>query len=516
VIYEFEADEVRPEYRDPPAAALIARDLPRHALMVRRQLEARSPALRACYRWASGTAPPQPARLRAAFTVDPWGDTHDVHVTPDAPRSATLALCLRDVLAGLRLLPGVARRTRITLVQRFRPSGQPAPTSPWPRPALTRPSPWPGRACLLGPATLPEDVLDLGDTLAPVTDFDWLASCRKNEAERVAKELEKCRAAGVLCRTHPRRCWDGQRWGQVIYRPRHSKEEIRRAFRQHRGDLQACYREALSRRPGLQGTLTIRARWLSGGLPLEVTVTGEPAPDPVLAACVHQVATRVSLSLLQHAHDEQVTYPLRLVPDPLDDDPSPGLTGTGPLCLARRRAVAHAEAALAAHDGEVALRWLTALRVGQRTCRLTVLSVQAALRVHPWESPALDPLLEAFVRDVRAPGARAVRACWDDLTRSLGEPIREALATHQELVRLDRVEAAARRLGLLLGHRPPPDWALEAAYARAEALRLLGRLREAEAAFRRVARDARGSLAERAAQEAAECAGRLLQEENIR
>ncbi len=70
-------------------------------------------------------------------------------------------------------------------------------------------------------------------------------------------------------------------------------EGVRSALRASQGDLEACYREALSRSPRLDGTLVVEVR-LGGkaGPPRSARIAADSAHDEALAACVRGVAAR--------------------------------------------------------------------------------------------------------------------------------------------------------------------------------------------------------------------------------
>jgi hypothetical protein len=69
--------------------------------------------------------------------------------------------------------------------------------------------------------------------------------------------------------------------------------EVRSALRASQADLEACYREALSRTPRLDGTLVVEVA-LGGkaGPPRSARIAADSAQDEALAACVQGVAAR--------------------------------------------------------------------------------------------------------------------------------------------------------------------------------------------------------------------------------
>ncbi len=69
--------------------------------------------------------------------------------------------------------------------------------------------------------------------------------------------------------------------------------EVRSALRASQADLEACYREALSRSPSLDGTLVVEVA-LGGkaGPPRSARIAADSAQDEALAACVQGVAAR--------------------------------------------------------------------------------------------------------------------------------------------------------------------------------------------------------------------------------
>ena len=69
---------------------------------------------------------------------------------------------------------------------------------------------------------------------------------------------------------------------------------LRQAAEARRGDLEGCYRRALQRDPGLDGSVVADLDLAAGGQPRSVRVAADSVQDEAMVSCVHDVlaATR--------------------------------------------------------------------------------------------------------------------------------------------------------------------------------------------------------------------------------
>jgi hypothetical protein len=445
--------------------------------------------LRACYRWARGTAPSLAATLSAVVRIDDWGDVESADVETEAPGARPVTACIKEVLAGM-YLQNVGRPTEIRMrIKLVRTGlGRPHETRPKARAPLGPP---PG---LCPAAQAPPAVLDLGDPIV-IDDFDqWQSGdeedfrdCQSKHSEALACRRDgHSRSCGSTAPCHFRRSESALGGSSRMFPDVYPN--LPQRLLANLGAYRACYAEANTPPQDLDDTRHIEVWFDRRGFVAAVTPRGKTrALHDRLEDCLEAALRNVWIEAVRPMQAE-VTIVLRQLPArraPAAILDSPGTPETTEQIQARARA------ALDAGDGESARelyeRLAAKLPGDPRTCDWLASALHATEIVEPWLG---DRSMAAFgalaARTRAAPAAPETTAC---LTRAREDLLRLAHEPHKSAVRMGvrRLYAvAAARYRRLLDELPtPPIPELQHDYA--EALWYQERWCEAAAQYDQVA-----------------------------
>lgn len=365
--------------------------------------------LRQCYRWARRADPTLEGRLHVRLILDHFGRPAEVAVRSEMPDSG-LADCVQDVMYGLHVRFFGSHHTRATVLLQLRRTGLGRPPEQLPRPTR-RPTQLPADLCVAvfssDPVVRLSGSTDEGgkDDASVVLDIDdWDETQSKREAEEA-----KHSSADGMPRPHSFPViYPG--YGLCVLTEKHLHERVQHNM----GALRACYAEAVQRRPGLAGEVTIEGHVDAAGT-LHARSPPGPDLDDALLRCLADAVAEVWIDWpldICEAGIQAAPFTVRfdLDPRPLPSLPQPPERDTASAIESRGRRQ------LELGDGEGAMRSFSALLRQQpeheRACIWHQGMLTAAHQAEPWlhtrvEAAALT-LMDFALSHPRASGEQGV------------------------------------------------------------------------------------------------------------
>jgi hypothetical protein len=347
--------------------------------------------------------------LHVRLILDHFGRPAEVAVRSEMP-DAGLADCVQDVMYGLHVRFFSPQQPKATVRLQLRRTGLGRPPEQLPRPTR-RPAQLPADLCVAvfspDPAVRLSGTTDEGgkDDASVVLDIDdW----DETQAQREAKEAKNSAADGMP-RPHPFPVLDAGYPRCVL-----SARSLHERLQHNMGALRACYAEAVQRRPGLAGEVTIEGRVDAAGT-LHAGSRPGPDLDDALLRCLADAVAEVWIDRPLDTCEEGIqatpfTVRFDLDPRPLPSLPPPPERDTASAIESR----GHRQ--LEFGDGEGAMRSFSALLrqkpEHERACIWHQGMLTAAHQAEPWlhkrvEAAALT-LMEFALSHPKAPGEQGL------------------------------------------------------------------------------------------------------------